>query len=113
MLEVDPSPERGKLGFRESALASFRFLVDLGFRPVEEELTLVRYESPTVFVNIYHGRASFELGVEIGVLDEPSEKVTLYDVLAWAGALEAEGFGQHVTYASEHKRDMAVELRPW
>lgn len=98
MLQIDPSPERAKLGFREAVLADFKFLGDLGFHPVQEEITLVRYESPTVFVNIYHGRASFELGVEIGGLGEPSEKVTLYDIVAWAGALNAEGFGQHVMF---------------
>jgi hypothetical protein len=98
MLQIDPSPKRAELGFRESVLANFRFLGDLGFHPVQEEVTLVRHESPTVFVNIYHGRASFELGVEIGGLREPSEKVTLYDIVAWAGALDAEGFGQHVMF---------------
>jgi hypothetical protein len=98
MLQIDPSPERSKLGFKDSVLDSFRFLGDLGFRPVQEKVTFVRYESPTVFVNIYHGRASFELGVEIGVLCEPTEQVTLYDIVAWADALKVEGFGQHVMF---------------
>jgi hypothetical protein len=98
MLQIDPSPERGRLGFKDSVLASFTFLDDLGFRPVQEKVTFVRYESPTVFVNIYHGRASFELGVEIGSLSEPCESVTLYDIVSWAGALDVEGFGQHVMF---------------
>lgn len=61
-------------------------------------MTLVRYQSPEVFVNVYHGRASFELGVEIGRLKQPTEKLTVYDIVAWAGAEKAEGFGQHVTF---------------
>ena len=85
MLNKEPSPERAKLGFREAVLSSFKFLNDVGFRPVEQEMTLVRYESPEVFVNVYHGRASFELGVEIGRLKEPNDKLTLYDIVAWAG----------------------------
>jgi len=34
----------------------------------------VRYESSTVFVNLYHGRASYELGFEIGRLDDGTGK---------------------------------------
>ena len=98
MLNKEPSPERATLGFREAVLSSFKFLSDVGLRPVKEEMTLVRYESSEVFVNVYHGRASFELGVEIGRLQEPAEKLTLYDIIAWAGAEKAESFGQHVTF---------------
>lgn len=98
MLNKEPSPERATLGFREAVLSSFKFLNDVGLRPVKEEMTLVRYESSEVFVNVYHGRASFELGVEIGRLQEPAEKLTLYDIIAYAGAEKAEGFGQHVTF---------------
>jgi hypothetical protein len=98
MLNKEPSPERAKLGFKDAVLSSFKFLSGFGLRPVEEKTTFVRYESPEVFVNIYHGRASFELGVEVGKLTEPNEKVTLYDMVAWAGAEKTEGFGQHVVF---------------
>ena len=98
MLSKEPSPERAKLGFTDSVLSSFKFLGDLGLRLVEEKMTFVRYESSEVFVNVYHGRASFELGVEVGRLAEPDEKVTLYDIVAGAGADKAEGFGQHVMF---------------
>jgi hypothetical protein len=98
MLQIDPGPERAKLGFKDSVLTNFQFLTDMGFRPVQEDVTLVRYESATVFVNVFYGRASFELGVEVGVLCEPTEQVTLYDIVAWADALKVEGFGQHVMF---------------
>jgi hypothetical protein len=98
MLNKEPSPERSKLGFKEAVLSSFKFLDQAGLRPVEQEMTFVRYESPEVFVNVYHGRASFELGVEIGRLKEPNNKLTLYDIIAWAGAEKGEGLGQHVTF---------------
>ncbi|MGH8612187.1 MAG: hypothetical protein ACREYF_09145 [Gammaproteobacteria bacterium] len=32
------------------------------------EPTFVRYESDKIFVNIYHGRSSYELGIEVGPL---------------------------------------------
>lgn len=98
MLNKEPSPERAKLEFREAVLSNFQFLTKVGFRPVKEDMTLVRYESPDVFVNVYHGRSSFELGVEIGRRKGPSHKLTLYDIVAWAGAEKSEGVGQHVMF---------------
>jgi len=98
MLQIDPSPERERLAFKDTVLSTFGFLCDLGFRPVEQEMTYVRYESAEVFVNVYHGRASFELGVELGTLREPNKKLTLYDIVAWAGAEKIEGFGQRVSF---------------
>jgi hypothetical protein len=98
MLNKEPNPERAKLQFKEAVLSSFKFLDDIGLRPIKQEMTFVRYESPEVFVNVYHGRASFELGVEIGRLKESNNKLTLFDIVAWAGAEKAEGFGQHVMF---------------
>lgn len=100
MLKMDPSPERAKLGFQEAVLSSFKFLTDLGFAPVEQKVTFVRYESSEIFVNVYHGRASYELGVEIGRLKGPDEKdkLSIGSVVDWAGAYKVEGFGQHVMF---------------
>jgi hypothetical protein len=98
MLNKEPNPERARLGFRDAVLSSFKFLNTVGLRPVQEEMTFIRYESPEVFVNVHHGRASFELCVEIGRLREPRSKLTLYDIVAWAGAEKAEGLGEHVAF---------------
>jgi|SRR5580704_8832394 hypothetical protein len=98
MLHKKPSPERTKLSFKDAVLSSFKFLSRFGLRPVEEKTTFVRYESAEVFVNVYHGRASFELGVEMGRSTDPNVKVTLNDLLAWAGAEKVEGFGRHVMF---------------
>lgn len=98
MLNREPGPERAQLGFKDVVLSSFKFLVDFGLRPMEEKVTLVRYESAGVFLNVYHGRASFELGVEIGRLKEPEAKLSIFDVVRWAGSEKAERFGQHVMF---------------
>lgn len=98
MLNKEPSPERARLGFKDAVLSSFKFLSQFGLRPVQEKVTFVRYESSQAFVNVYHGRASFELGVEVGRLTESDEKVTLYDIVACAGAEKVEGFGHHVMF---------------
>jgi hypothetical protein len=98
MLKMQPGPERAKLGFQEAVLSSFKFLGEFGLDPVEQEVTFIRYESPNVFVNVYHGRASFELGVEVGRLKEPEQKLHIFTIVHWAGAAKAEGFGQHVMF---------------
>jgi len=101
---ADTGPERAQLGFKEAVLSSFSFLATYGLRPVHEEITFIRFESVVVFVNVYHGRASFELGVELGRLNNPDEKLSLYDVIAWAGAENAEGFGQHVVFQVSNRK---------
>lgn len=106
MLNKEPEPGREQLGFKEAVLTSFKFLNDAGLHPVAGEMTLVRYESSVVFVNVYHGRVSFELGVEIGRLREPSKALTLYDIVAWAGAEKAEGFANHVMFQVSSRKDV-------
>lgn len=95
MVRTQPGPNREQLGFKEAVLAGFQFLRTYGLKPVKEEVTLVRYESKKVFVNVYHGRASFEIGIEVGRRDRP-ERYGLGYMVAWAGkdAWEAEGFGR-------------------
>ncbi|HEY0701198.1 MAG TPA: hypothetical protein VGD60_00380 [Candidatus Acidoferrales bacterium] len=97
---VQPGPNRAQLAFKEAVLAAFDFLRSYGLRPVKEEVTFVRYESGTVFVNVYHGRASYEIGVEAGRLDRTAEQYGLYQMVSLAGpaALDAEEFGQHVMF---------------
>ncbi len=86
---------RSALGFREATLASFEFLRSHGFKPIEKGPTFVRFESQTGFVNVYHGRSSYEIGVELG-LKASTEKYGLDYIVSWAGksAWEAEGFGR-------------------
>src|SRR5438128_6558460 len=98
MLKMEPGPERAKLGFQEAVLSSFTFLSEFGLRSVEQKVTFLRYESRHVFVNVYHGRASYELGVEVGRLKEPERKLHIFTIVHWAGAAKAEGFGQHVMF---------------
>jgi hypothetical protein len=95
MFQTDPGEDRWKLGFKDAVLSSFEFLKAYGLTPVEENDTFLRYQSDAAFVNVYHGRGSFEIGVEIGRLDRP-EKYGLGYIVSWAGkqAWEAEGFGR-------------------
>jgi len=104
MHKFEPGKDRWKLGFKETVLANFKFLRSSGFKPVTEDVTLVRYESKVAFVNVHHGRGSFEVGVEISRLDCP-QKYGLDYIVSWAGkdAWEAEGFGRSTMFQVSNK----------
>lgn len=62
-----PASSRSGFGFEALAREAFSFLKDdLSFQVVESGDTRVRYESPRRFVNVYYGRSSYEVGVEVG-----------------------------------------------
>ena len=104
MFHFEPGADRWKLGFKETVVASFKFLHKYGFDCVRAEPTFVRYETKSgssgkqFFVNIYHGRGSYELGVEIGPCDSEKNTITLLEIVKSSGAEKAEGFGEHVTF---------------
>jgi hypothetical protein len=62
-------PARAALHFADATRAAFRFLESLGLQELDADTTIVRYASTRVFLNVYHGRSSYELGVEIGLGD--------------------------------------------
>jgi len=65
---------RENLKFNYSVRSSFQFLTDdYNFELVKEEITFVRYETDQLFVNIYHGRLSYELGFECGLKSKGEE----------------------------------------
>jgi hypothetical protein len=99
MFRTVPGAERSRLGFDEAVVANFGFLRSYKLKPVEKDTTFVRFESKTVFVHVYHGRASFEIGVEVG-LKSRSEKYGLDYIVSWAGpsAWEAEGFSRSTMF---------------
>jgi hypothetical protein len=89
MLRKSADGTRVYFGFPEAVMTSFRFLVEeFRFACVKQDATIVRFESNEVFVNIYHGRASYELGVEIGQLrkdtDVPECGFTLGEIISVA-----------------------------
>jgi hypothetical protein len=74
-------PAEGRLGFVTLALGDFEFLSQFGFAVARKEPTLVRFENGKVYVNVYHGRSSHMIGVEIGRIHH-REVYSLYEVLA-------------------------------
>ena len=64
--------DRSHLKFPETVEKQFSFLKEYGFQVKQREQSLVKYESKNVFVNIYHGRVSYEIGLQIGLLASAS-----------------------------------------
>ena len=65
---MNSDDSRENLKFNYSVRCNFQFLVnEYGFEIVKEKSTFVRYETDKLFVNIYHGRLSYELGFECGL----------------------------------------------
>lgn len=58
--------DRRDLRFAESVDKCFRYLLERGFVRVACEPTFVRFESRHIFLNVYHGRQSYEIGLELG-----------------------------------------------
>src|SRR5262245_56371958 len=71
---------RRPLGFARAAEEAFRFLSDHGFRLQGSDVTILRYVSEGVFLNVYQGRSSYELGVEVGPLQSGDRAVQGYSI---------------------------------
>jgi hypothetical protein len=95
---TNASETRARLNFEPAVLKSFSFLSTFGLHPVKQNPTFVRYESREVFVNVYHGRSSYELGIEVGRRGDPALPVSHTEMVYAAGAADAEGFGRHVMF---------------
>jgi len=93
MMRFAAKSGRSSLGFSNSAKLSFDFLVaDFGFHVVDEhEPTLIRYESPEGFVNVFHSRGGYRVGAEIGRFittakgTRAEDRVTLFEIVSAAG----------------------------
>jgi hypothetical protein len=114
MLTFVPGKNRWKLGFKEAVLANFGFLKDYGLKCAQADVTLVRYESPKVFVNVYHGRGSYELNVEIGRHEGPRKDSTLSldAVLGWKRAAERKLLNTGIPLFQSETREDVQQMVP-
>ena len=81
IVRFKPEPDREKFGFQRAVRKTFSFLEPMGFQIVDDLVTFVRFESNDCFMNVYHGRGSYELGVEVGRKIIPDTRYRLPDVL--------------------------------
>jgi hypothetical protein len=118
MPRTAPGPERSRLGFAATVSEEFAFLHGLGFHLMELTDTLVRYETDRRLVRVFHGRGSYELGVEIGRWIEVdgvrSEQVfPLPDVIVRERDLADVGYGGTSATTVELVRKFVVRLAGW
>src|SRR5262245_9953104 len=109
---------RSGLGFARSASEEFSFLTQLGFRMVQCSDTLIRYETNRRFVRVFHGRSSYELGVEIGrwvMVDNESYEhyFPLRDVIARHVDPAEVGYHGLAALAPDRTRKFIRELAAW
>ncbi len=62
--------ERARLGFADVVRRKFAFLGDYGFSETEALPTIVRYRRCDLELDVYYGRRSYEIGIDIGHGDE-------------------------------------------
>lgn len=65
-MNATPVPRRRDFEFAALATDLFAFLPDSGLARVEADESRVRFASVQRFVNVYHARDSYEVGVEVG-----------------------------------------------
>jgi hypothetical protein len=81
---------RDVLGFAGAAEEAFRFLSSYGFRLQNSDATILRYVSERVFLNVYHGRSSYELGIEVGLLQSGDCSDQGYPLGAFVGLTDQQ-----------------------
>lgn len=91
---------RAILRFAELVQKHFAFLEAQGFRRVRTEPTIVRFESPSLFINIYHGRSSFEIGAELGRLEVDEDEKQPYPMSALLGVVGVPMAKEYRDYAT-------------
>jgi hypothetical protein len=109
---------RSRLGFAAAVLEEFGFLSELGFRVVERTDTFVCYESERRFVRVFHGRSSYELGVEIGRWVDidggrREQFFPLCDVVARQADLAEVGYGGSAATDAQLLRKFVRQLGGW
>lgn len=62
---MNTTPDRAHLRFPDAVKRHFAFLETKGFVCIHTEPTLVRFRSKGHIIAIYHGRRSYEIGLEI------------------------------------------------
>lgn len=99
--------DRERLEFNTAAKAAFEFLCNLGFTCLQDEPTLVRFESSWCRINIFHGRKSYEIGLEIEPINQNKDKQS-YPLSVLLAALVPDEYTRYKCYAT-HSKDGVLE----
>jgi hypothetical protein len=112
-MAADNINDRSFLRFPEEVIKRFIFLEALGFRRMNTKPTLVRYESSVIGINVYQGRQSYEIGLEIESLRKPTESYSFSKILRLVDTQRAESyrkFAAHTVEGVAHGVEQLAEL---
>lgn len=98
-------PERTRFDFASAVSERFAFLDDLGFSRVESLPTLVRFRKGDLEVNVYHGRQSFEIGLEVV---RQGERYSMSELIR---VTDPETAGRYRNFATTTPQGIAEGLR--
>lgn len=112
------SDRRSALGFVDAVLERFAFLEPFGLLLSKFEPTFVRYESEERFVNVFHGRSSYEIGVEVGRWVDTKDGVAVETYpLAYLDAIREQDSGPTVrgltAVSREQVASFVAEVAGW
>ena len=93
--------DRSLLRFAEEVKDRFSFFETLGFRCVRSEATFVRFESLGVSINVYHGRRSFEIGLEIESAPSPIDAYSFSEILRLVDSKQAQHYRDYATHTAQ------------
>lgn len=99
--------DRSVLRFAEEVKDRFSFLETLGFRHVHSEPTFVRFESPRANVNVYHGRRSFEIGLEI---ESATDAYSFSEILRSVDREQGEQYRDYATHTAQGVAEGVAKL---
>lgn len=103
-----PVIDRRAFHFPEATEASFGFLAGRGFKRVQSEETFVRFQSDRAYVNVYHGRKSFEVGLEIGPLQSAEVPYSMSEIIRLVEPSKAD---EYRNYSARSADDIATGVR--
>ena len=102
--------DRSLLRFADEVTSHFAFLEARDFRCVCSEGTLVRFESPELAINIYHGRQSYEIGLELESPVSTTDHYSLSELLRLVDPERAEHYRSFATHSEQGVSDGVRQL---
>jgi hypothetical protein len=108
MIKGVVSMQEDRLGFLAKAKTAFKFLESYGFKIVKEDLGFIRYENTSYFINICHGRISYELHIELGHRGS-EDRYDLEDIIGMTDPIEEGKYFRPMPYTPE-SLDKFIEM---
>jgi hypothetical protein len=77
------------------------FLEAMDFHCVEAGPTFVRYESPTMSINVYHGRHSYEIDLELESVGVQTESYSFSAIVRLLDPKRGESYRKPASHTAE------------